>query len=98
MAADDPVRRSYDLYFEDKISGRESWDLTFVFYAVEGSGDYRDIEVGYVTVDPADGSNIWTDDSSGKQAILIEKMSPNPVADAINTQMTKATKGSFEDR
>ncbi len=94
MAEDDPVRKSYDLYFGNTTSGRESWDPTSVVYAVEGAGDYWDVQAGKVTIDPANGSNTWEADPTANQAILVQKMNPNLVADAINAQMVKATKGA----
>ena len=94
MAADDPVRKSYDLYFGNTTSGRQSWDLTSLVYAVEGAGDYWDVQKGTVTIDPSNGSNTWTADENGKHAILIKKMEPTQVANAINAQMVKAQKGA----
>ena len=93
MAEDDPVRKSYDLYFGNTTSGRESWDLTSLMYAVEGAGEWWDVETGTVTIDPKDGSNTWEADPNGKHGILVQKMDPAQVAAHINQQMTQAQKG-----
>ena len=94
MAEDDPVRKSYDLYFGNTTSGRESWDLTSLVYAVEGAGDYWTVDTGTVTINPDDGSNTWNPDPNGKHGILVQKMDPAQVAEHINTQMVQAQKGA----
>lgn len=99
-----PVRLSYSLYGKDAIGDyvRQSWDLTAVLYAVEGAGEYWDIQTGRMEIntrrriiDAGKGAayNTWTADPDGKDAILIEKMDPEQIAAILNERMVKAQKG-----
>lgn len=91
MEEDSPVALSYDLFMKGD-SGRQSWDLTTMLYAVEGAGDYWTLQRGTNSVSVADGSNVWTPDENGKDAILVQKMDPEQVAQALNDRMVLAHK------
>lgn len=91
MEEDSPVALSYDLYMKSD-SGRQSWDLTTMLFAVEGASDYWTLQRGTNSVSAGDGSNVWTPDENGKDAILVQKMAPDQVAQVLNDRMVMAHK------
>lgn len=103
MEEDDPVRLAYDLYGNDKTSSykRQSWDLTTILFAVEGAKDYWDIQTGTVEIntaghllnaDFAPAYNNWIA-GEGKDARLIQKASPQTLAEILNRRMVTVRKG-----
>lgn len=102
MEEDNPVRLAYNLYGNDETGTytRESWDLTTLVYAVEGAGDYWDIQTGSIEInteekilvpDYGPAYNNWTA-CEGKDAILIQKMNPEKIAEKLNKRMVMAKK------
>ena len=63
-------------------AGRMSWDETAVWVAIKGWRNYYDLQLGDCLVN-ADGSNEWINHGEVK-AHLIEKKSPQEMADIIN--------------
>lgn len=104
MAEDDPVRLAYDLYGNDKTGTykRQSWDLTTIMFAVEGAGDYWDIQTGSMEINTAEhllnadfspAYNEWTA-SAAKDARLIQKMPPENIAEILNKRMVRGRKSN----
>ncbi len=102
MTEDDPVRLAYDIYGNDKTGTykRQSWDLTTIMFAVEGAGDYWDIQTGSIEIntekkilvsDYGPAYNNWTA-GAGKDARLVQKMEPEKIADMLNERMVRAKK------
>ena len=100
MEPDDPVRLAYDLYGKDTTGtyARQSWDLTTILFAVEGAGDYWDIQTGSVEIntsrhilsaDCEPAYNKWIQ-GEGKDARLVPKMAPQEIADILNKRMIMA--------
>lgn len=84
-----PISKVYTLSIpmskEDSL-GRMSWDQTAVLVAVRGPEPYYTTERG-VFITHANGTNSWQTNPQGKHSILIEKMSPDKVAEEIETLM-----------
>ncbi len=88
-AKDSPVRHAFAINIpmakEDK-DGRMSWDQTAVLVAIRGAAPYYNVQKGkFIT--KADGSNGWQADPKGLHTRLIQKISPDSVAQAIETLM-----------
>ena len=84
-----PVRRAYELYTGGK--DRNSWDQTAVLFAVRGlKGKLQDFwdlsEAGRLVV-AEDGSNGWSDSSGKSHRYLLKKMSPEKIAEEIDSLM-----------
>lgn len=77
---DNPVREAYRLYTGG--SDRESWDLTAVWYAVRGPGDFFEACPGRIEV-RGDGSNAW-DPTGEDHAYLSLVVSPEAVEQALD--------------
>lgn len=77
-------------------AGRMSWDETTTLVGVRGYEPYFTLHPGRVIVNP-DGSNSWDNNGKG-QYYLVQKESPQKVADVINELMmeTPADKGSSQ--
>lgn len=55
-----PVRRSYEIYFNGRNKGNFSWDPLTVLYAVRGKGDiFKEIEGYKIVTDSEPGKNHW---------------------------------------
>jgi hypothetical protein len=80
---DNPIREAYRLYTGG--DDRESWDLTAVWYAVRGAGNFFELCSGRIVVN-ADGSNGWDPDGSD-QAYLSMKVEPELIAEALDELM-----------
>lgn len=105
MEEDNPVRLAYNLYGNDETGTyvRQSWDLTTIVYAVEGAGDYWDIQTGSIEINTENkildpechaAYNNWTA-GEGKDAILVQKMEPEKIADMLNRRMVMAHKDQY---
>ncbi|MBI1390041.1 MAG: nucleoside hydrolase [bacterium] len=82
---EDPVRTAYQYY--NGLNDRESWDHTAVLFAVRGAGEYWDVHRGGGVVVREDGFNQWDDSLDSQYAYLVQKMSPDDLADVIEEQM-----------
>lgn len=58
--------------------GRMAWDQTAVLIAVKGYKPFYEVVRGTVKVNP-DGSDSWTNNAKGRQAYLVDKMSPEKI-------------------
>ena len=87
--AKDVFRICIPLSKED-TDGRMSWDETAVLVAVKGYKPYYTLHQGKIAV-TTDGSNSW-DESKKSQYYLVEKESPNKIADIINHLMMQQPK------
>ncbi len=107
MEKDNPVRLAYNLYGNDEtgIYARQSWDLTTIVYAVEGAGDYWDIQTGSIEINTENkilasnfgpAYNNWTA-GEGKDAILVQKMKSEKIANMLNKRMVMAKKSCVEE-
>lgn len=65
-------------------AGRKSWDETAVLVAVLGYENWYIVKYGKINISDKDGSNTWIDDVHGKQAYLVEKVSPAVVQKLID--------------
>lgn len=69
-----PVRRSYALYFDGALKNRHVADLASVLYAVRGLRDYWDSQtIGYMDLQP-DMTFEWKFDRDSDQSYLLKKM------------------------
>jgi len=73
-------------------AGRMSWDETTTLVAVRGYKPYFSLHAGRITINP-DGSNSWNDQAKG-QYYLVQKESPEKVADVINGLMMQQPENS----
>lgn len=91
--AKDVFRICIPMSTEDS-AGRMSWDETTTLVAVHGYEPYFTLQSGKVIINP-DGSNSWDNNGHG-QYYLVQKESPEKVADIINELMmeTPVYKGS----
>ena len=70
-----------------------SWDLTSALYAVEGLGDYWTAKRGDVKI--VDGYNYFTEnEKDGARAYLVEKMSPEQIADLLEGYLLEPKKNN----
>jgi inosine-uridine nucleoside N-ribohydrolase len=76
----DVFRISIPMNTEDS-AGRMSWDETAVLVAIKGHEPFYHLQYGRIQV-AADGSNTWS--TEGKQAHLVEAVSPEIVRAYIN--------------
>jgi hypothetical protein len=73
LAATNPVRRAYELYFDGKILDRHIADNTTVLAAVRGLGDWWEAETkGYMDIQP-NCTFTWRYDGDRGQAYLLKK-------------------------
>lgn len=86
--ADHPVRRSY-VWYGGEGGVRESWDLTAVLYAAEGSSDYWDVVRGRAAVDPVSGANRWEPHPEGPHGYLTRKMDPEKIVDLLDDLLVR---------
>ncbi|HYJ64842.1 MAG TPA: nucleoside hydrolase, partial [Parafilimonas sp.] len=55
-----------------------------VLVGVMGYDKWYNVKRGKIVISDKDGSNTWVDDENGKQAYLVEKVSPEIVQKLIN--------------
>lgn len=84
-----PVRRAYKRY--NGIQPHKSWDQTAVLAAVRGVAPWWDTQRGTIEIDPS-GENRWRATPEGENAILVEKMPPEKVADLIESLMLEGAR------
>ncbi len=88
-APDSPVRHVFAISIpkaKEDQQGRMSWDQTAVLVAVRGAAPFYNTQRGrFIT--RANGSNGWQADPEGPHTILVQKMSPDSVAQEIETLM-----------
>lgn len=72
-------------------AGRMSWDETTVLVAVRGYKPYFTLQEGRIKINP-DGSNSWDNNGEG-QSYLVQKESPQKVADVIDHLMMQEPEG-----
>ena len=65
-------------------AGRKSWDETAVLVGVLGYDKWYTVKHGKISISDKDGSDTWIDDANGKQAYLVEKVSPAVVQKLID--------------
>ncbi|MCC6289856.1 MAG: nucleoside hydrolase [Chitinophagaceae bacterium] len=82
----DAFRIAIPLSVQDS-AGRMSWDETAVLVAIAGYAPWYDLARGKISVDVADGSNLWTEDKTGTHYHLIEKAPPAVIEKMINDMM-----------
>lgn len=73
-------------------AGRMSWDEITVLVAIRGYKPYYTLHSGRIKIEP-DGSNSWDDNGKG-QYYLVQKESPEKIADVINQLMMQQPKNS----
>lgn len=76
---------SIPLSAEDK-NGKMSWDETAALIAVYGTEGFFGLVRGNIIVN-ADGSNSWTDNPSGNQQYVVQKMPVNQMSSFIEARM-----------
>ena len=82
-----PIKDVYAITLaQDNPDGRKSWDLTAVLVAVKGARPYFDIERGTIHV-KEDGSNTWTADNKGRHYRLVERHTPETIAEILDNYM-----------
>lgn len=88
---ENPVRRAYELYTGGQ--DRNSWDQTAVLFAVRGLNgklkDFWDLSGAGRLVVAEDGSNGWSDSTGKTHRYLVKKMSPDKVAQEIESLMVR---------
>ena len=83
----DPVKDVFRISIpqaEEDSTGRKSWDESAVLVGVLGYGKWFDVKHGKIVISDKDGSNTWIDDANGKQAYLVQKVSPAVVQKLID--------------
>lgn len=84
-----PIRIAYAMSIPNRPhakNGHKSWDQTALLVAVRGIEPYYSFKRGHFIVH-SDGSNSWKDNPDGPHKHLVEKMSPDSVAQIIEQLM-----------
>lgn len=93
LGEDDPVRLAYSTVFDQSESaarrGRESWDQSAVWYAVNGEDEHFQTVRGDFEITDDAGTNTWSDRLDGRFARLEFVVSPETAAERIESLMIR---------
>jgi inosine-uridine nucleoside N-ribohydrolase len=77
-----PVAKAYQIYCKE-ASGRNSWDLVTVYYAVRGNhGMFKESRKGNITIDEG-GYAYFREEPSGRHMITANKIPPAEIAQVL---------------